>query len=164
MVLLIHPPSMVQDTPTKSPAAAVTCQKRRRSRDLSPRSLKAITEAESASDSDQPGPSNKRIRHKDDNSDEDGALIDFIHMSTSQTRGHENALIDENPDKDINKDNDCPKCHKTMSGKACLKCQDGCLKWWHTKCFDSTLHYRAGEAKARARDGKFLCAACREGI
>ncbi|CAJ0947520.1 unnamed protein product, partial [Mesorhabditis belari] len=90
-------------------------------------------EAESASDSNQPGPSNKRIRDKDDNSGEDGALIDFIHMSTSQTRGHENAFIDENQDNHKKKNDGCSKCHKTMQGKACLKCQDGCLKWWHTE-------------------------------
>ncbi|CAJ0915725.1 unnamed protein product, partial [Mesorhabditis belari] len=52
-----------------------------------------------------------------------------------------------------------PRCYKTMSGKACLKCQDRCLKWWHKRCFDATLHYRADEAKARSRDGQLLCAA-----
>ncbi|CAJ0945893.1 unnamed protein product, partial [Mesorhabditis belari] len=106
----------------------------------------------------------KRIRHKDNNSDEDGALIDFIHTSTSQPRGYENALSDKNQDTHIRKNDGCPKCHKTMCGKACLRCQDGCLKWWHTRCFDTTLHYRADEAKARVHDGKLLCAACRQGI
>ncbi|CAJ0955902.1 unnamed protein product, partial [Mesorhabditis belari] len=161
---LIHSTPMVQDTPAKSPIAAVTCQKRRRSGDLFRDSLKTIAEVESASNSDQPGPSNQRIRHKDNNSDEDGALIDFIHTSTSQPRGYENALSDKNQDTHIRKNDGCPKCHKTMYGKACLRCQDGCLKWWHTRCFDTTLHYRADEAKARAHDGKLLCAACRQGI
>ncbi|CAJ0964112.1 unnamed protein product, partial [Mesorhabditis belari] len=89
--LMIHPSSMVQDMPSKSPVAVVTPQKRRRS------------------------------------------------------------------GNHIKKNNDCPKCYKTMSGKACLK-------WWHTRCFDITLHYRADEAKARARDGKLLGAACRQNI
>ncbi|CAJ0947521.1 unnamed protein product, partial [Mesorhabditis belari] len=123
-------------------------------------------EAESASDSNQPGPSNKRIRQNEHNSNEDHTLIDFIDTSTSQPHAHEIGLSEENQDnqKKKNDENDCPKCYKTMSGKGCLQCKDGYLKWWHTRCFDITLHHLAGAAKARGRDGKMLCADCRQNM
>ncbi|CAJ0945317.1 unnamed protein product, partial [Mesorhabditis belari] len=144
-----------------SPAAVVTHRKRRHSGHLLRSGLKAISEAESVSDCDQPGPSNKMAPHHDDNED-DGAPTNSTRSSTP--RGHESASSGENEDKHMKKNEGCPKCHKTMYGKACLKCQDGCSKWWHTRCFDATLHYRADEAKARARDGQLLCAACRKEI
>ncbi|CAJ0917971.1 unnamed protein product, partial [Mesorhabditis belari] len=162
---LIDSTAMVQNTPAKSTIAAVNCQKRRHG-DLFRDSFNDITEDQFISDADQPGPSNKRIYQNEDNSNEDYMLIDFIDTSTPQARAHEIGLNEENQDnqKEKNDENDCPKCYKTMSGKGCLQCQDGCRKWWHTKCFDSTLHHLAGPAKARGRDGKFLCAACREGL
>ncbi|CAJ0925079.1 unnamed protein product, partial [Mesorhabditis belari] len=145
---VIHPYSMVQNMSCKSPVDVVTTQKRLRSGDLC----------------DEAGPSNKKMRHKDENSDKNGALMDLIDISKSQLGGHENASSDKNQDNRIKKKNYCPKCYKTMSGKACLQCKDGCLKWWHTRCFDITLHYLAGAAKARGRDGKMLCADCRQNM
>ncbi|CAJ0947921.1 unnamed protein product, partial [Mesorhabditis belari] len=143
--LEIHSPSMVQKTPTESSVTAITRAKR-----------------EVDADSNEQGPSYKRIYDKDDNRDEDGVLINFIHMSTTQARGDSNTLSDKKQDHYIKKNDGCLKCHQTMRNKACLKCEDGCSKWFHTQCFDTTLHYRANKAKARGRDGKLLCAACRQ--
>ncbi|CAJ0925056.1 unnamed protein product, partial [Mesorhabditis belari] len=77
---VIHPYSMS----CKSPVTFVNPQKRLRS------------ETESGSDCDEAGPSNKKMRHKDENSDENGALMDLIDISTSQLGGHENASSDKN--------------------------------------------------------------------